>query len=186
MDKGGIGFEGDISETIGLYLSSVTKVNDSGIIPDDASSINSGKAKFKKLRLVNNSSEGIDKIHFGQNLNFELELEVNEEISDCILDLRLNTIDGIELVHSMNKYQNESPTRLTSGRKKIKCSVQNKLQPGRYSVTIGVHETNGVTIDYVESILDFTVLNVASGDDAGFVYDFKLGYVRFDSKWEIE
>ena len=77
-------------------------------------------------------------------------------------------------------------TRPSPGENKIKVSIQNSLQPGNYSLTIGVHETSGRTLDFVEEILNFRVLNIGEGDSAGFTYDFKLGYVRFNSKWKIE
>jgi len=86
----------------------------------------------------------------------------------------------------MNKYSNTEKQPLTSGLNKINCIIQNQLQPGNYSITIGIHESNGITLDFVENILDFSVMNIGEGENAGFTYNFKLGHVYFDSKWTIE
>jgi hypothetical protein len=60
------------------------------------------------------------------------------------------------------------------------------LQPGNYSITIGVHETNGLTMDFVENVLDFSVMQIGEGQEAGYTYDFQMAHVRFQSKWEVK
>lgn len=185
MERGRMTHQGSMNEMIETYLASHTKSAANGEIPDAASSVNTGIVKFKTVQLVDAQQNPIDRVNYGADLRFKMELESRAELTDVIVDLRILTRDGIELVHTMNKYSNPAKQPLNKGLNQINCSIQNQLQPGNYTITIGVHESNGMTLDFVETILDFAVLNIGEGDHAGFTYDFKLAYVHFPSKWQI-
>lgn len=186
MERGRMTQQGDMNEVIETYLSTTTKSSSDGSIPEDASSMNTGIAKYKRVQLHDSNRNSIDRVNYMSDLRFNMELDCKSELKDVIIDIRISTRDGVELVHAMNKYGNTEKQPLSSGRNKISCIIQNQLQPGNYSVTIGVHETNGITLDFVENILDFTVMNIGEGENSGFTYDFKLAHVHFNSKWKIE
>lgn len=186
MEKGRLKSRGEMGEIIEEYLASETKSTDSGEIPENASTINTGIAKFKKIQLLNANGEPISKVSYQSPIRIDLILESKQAYSDVIIDIRINTRDGIEIVHVMNKYGNDNKSPLKEGICDISCVIKNQLQPGNYSITIGVHESNGLSLDYVENITEFKVLNIGEGDHSGFIYDFNLGYVHFDSKWEIK
>ena len=103
-----------------------------------------------------------------------------------MIDIRISTLDGIELVHAMNKYTSAEKSAFKKGKNNMHCILENHLQPGKYSFTIGIHKTDGTTLEYVENILDFNVLNITDNEKEGFLYDYKLGHVRFESQWKIE
>lgn len=186
MEHGQIIQIGSMNEVIETYLSRTTKTSLSGEIPANASSINTGLVKFTNILLQNSHGEAVQNINYQSNLNFILQLKAETELKDVILDLRINTRDGVELVHTMNKYSNPAKQSIHAGLNEITCQIENHLQPGNYTVSIGIHETNGLSLDFVENILNFTVLNVGEGDQAGFIYDFKLGHVFFNSTWKIK
>lgn len=186
MDKGRMINQGGMSDMIEAYLSSTTKSSSKGDIPIDASSINTGLMKYTNIKLVNGLGESIDKVNYLADINVDLIL--NSEIlkEDVILDIRINSRDGIELVHCMNKYNPDVKHVIVKGDNKINCKIKNQLQPGSYTLTIGVHDKTGLTLDFVEDIIDFKILNIGEGEKAGFTYDFKLGYVHFNSKWSVK
>ncbi len=186
MDKGRMTHKGNMNEIIETYLSTTTKSSEDGYIPQDASSMNTGVAKYKRIQLTDATATAVSRINYMADMRFTMELQCNTSLKDVIIDLRINTRDGVELVHTMNKYSNPDKQPLSAGVNKVSCMIQNQLQPGNYSVTIGVHESNGVTLDFVENILDFTVMNIGEGENSGFTYDFKLALVHFNSKWQIE
>ncbi|MEO9530976.1 MAG: ABC transporter ATP-binding protein [Crocinitomicaceae bacterium] len=186
MEKGLLKSKGNMGDIIEEYLASETKSTDTGVIPEHASSMNTGIVKFKKIQLLNSENKSIDKVSYLSPLKIELSLYSKKSFLDVFLDIRINTRDGIEIVHVMNKYQNPDKSPLNTGPCSATCIIKNQLQPGNYSITIGVHESNGLTLDYVENIVDFTVMNIGEGQHSGFIYDFNMGYVHFDSKWEIK
>jgi lipopolysaccharide transport system ATP-binding protein len=186
MEHGQIIQIGTMNDVIETYLSRTTKTAISGEIPSSASRINTGVVKFTSILLQNAHGETVQHVNYHSKLNFVMQLESAVELKDVMLDLRIHTRDGVELVHTMNKYSNPDKQSIHSGVNEITCQIDNQLQPGNYTVSIGAHETNGLTLEFVENILDFTVLNVGENEDAGFVYDFKLGHVFFNSNWKIK
>jgi lipopolysaccharide transport system ATP-binding protein len=186
MEHGQIIQIGPMNDVIETYLSRTTKMSISGEIPANASSINTGLVKFTSILLQNSHSVAVQNVNYQSSLNFTMQLRSEVELKDVILDLRINTRDGVELVHTMNKYTHPEKQSISIGLNEITCQIKNQLQPGNYAVSIGVHETNGMSLDFVENILDFTVLNVGEGENAGFIYDFKLGHVFFNSTWKIK
>lgn len=186
MERGRMTHKGEMNTIIETYLATTTKSSDSGEIPANASTINTGIAKYKRIQFVDSKGTTIERINYRADMRFEMELDCANPLKDVIIDLRISTRDGIELVHTMNKYASADKQPLAQGLNKIHCTIQNQLQPGNYTVSIGVHETNGLTLDFVENIFDFSVMNIGLGDDAGYTYDFKLGYIHFNSTWKIE
>lgn len=186
MEHGQIIQIGPMNDVIETYLSRTTKMSISGEIPANASSINTGLVKFTSILLQNSHSVAVQNVNYQSSLNFAMQLRSEVELKNVILDLRINTRDGVELVHTMNKYAQPEKQSIGVGLNEVSCHIDNQLQPGNYTVSIGIHETNGLSLDFVENILDFTVLNVGEGDNAGFIYDFKLGHVFFNSTWKIK
>ena len=186
MEHGQIIQIGPMNDVIETYLSRTTKMSISGEIPANASSINTGLVKFTSILLQNSHSVAVQNVNYQSSLNFAMQLRSEVELKNVILDLRINTREGVELVHTMNKYAQPEKQSIGVGLNEVSCHIDNQLQPGNYTVSIGIHETNGLSLDFVENILDFTVLNVGEGDNAGFIYDFKLGHVFFNSTWKIK
>jgi lipopolysaccharide transport system ATP-binding protein len=186
IENGRIAYNGIMSETIDHYLSTANKTSHSGEIPENASSINTGIIKFKNFKLLGKDGNAVDTINYLSPMLLYFEIDSKDYIHDSLIDVRINTLDGIELVHAMNKYALSESQSLQKGINIVHCKLTNQLQPGRYSLTIGIHKTNGVTLEYVENIFDFNVLNIAAGSNADFIYNFKMGLIRFESEWKIE
>lgn len=186
MERGKIVQQGDMSEVIETYLASTTKTSSEGLIPEEASSINSGLVKYRKIQLLNVANESVDRVNYLSDIRLNMTLECMQDLNDVLLDVRIRSRDGIELVHTMNKYESNAKQPLSKGTHLVQCQINNQLQPGNYSITIGVHQTNGITLEFVENVFDFSVMQIGEGDNAGYTFDFKLGYVRFESKWKID
>lgn len=186
MEKGQITQQGKMNAVIESYLASTTKSDVDGTIPEDASMMNTGIVKYKKIQLLNANGDTIDRVNYMADINLEMQLSSKQTINDVILDVRITTRDGIEIVHTMNKYDSTEKQALKEGLNQINCKIKNQLQPGNYSITIGVHETNGLTMDFVENVLDFSVMQIGEGQEAGYTYDFQMALVRFQSKWEVK
>lgn len=186
MEKGKVAYDGSISKTIEKYLSTAIKVSPTGIIPENSSSINTGIVKFKKFMILDKNEMITEDVNYQAPMNLYLEIDSNEQLTDLLIDIRISTLDGISLAHAMNRYTTVENGTLGKGINIIHCKLQNHLQPGKYSFTIGIHKSNGSTLDYVEDILDFHVLSVAEEGKNDYTYNFSLGLVRFESEWKIQ
>lgn len=186
MEKGKLAYDGSMSKTIEKYLSSNVKVSQTGIIPENSSSINTGIVKFKKFMHLDKNGVITEDVNYQAPMNLFLEIDSNEHLTDLLIDIRISTLDGISLAHAMNRYTTVENGTLGKGTNTVHCKLQNHLQPGKYSFTIGIHQSNGCTLDYVEDILDFHVLSVAEEGKNDYTYNFNLGLVRFESEWNIQ
>lgn len=184
LNKGELVYNSSITKTIENYLSTAIKADNEGVIPNNSSTINTGDLRFKRFLLTNDNGVATDAINYLSIINLFFEIESLIDVEDCLIDVRINTIDGIEITHSTNKYNTSNKIYLVKGINKLKCKIKNSLQPGKYTFTIGIHLPNGATLDYVENILDFNILNISNTDSGDFIYNFKMGIVRFESEWE--
>jgi hypothetical protein len=81
--------------------------------------------------------------------------------------------------------KSEDFVNIKRGMVEIALKLENKLQPGKYFMTLGAHLSDGLTLEYLENILELNVLNVGINNQNGLIYDFKLGYYRANCKWQI-
>jgi lipopolysaccharide transport system ATP-binding protein len=187
IEKGKLIHDGDMGKAVEIYLSSANKTLISGVIPANSSSINNGTVKFTKFMLLDKAGDMAESVGYFSPIRLYFELESTVDLSESLIDIRIKTMDGIMAVHAMNSYSNQEKGTLKKGLNIIHCKLQNQLQPGKYSFTIGVHKTDGTTIEYVEDILDFHILNIAEEGNTDFIYsNYKLGLVRFESEWQIQ
>ena len=85
----------------------------------------------------------------------------------------------------MNVYDNDF-INIKRGKVETSIEIENKLQPGKYFLTFGVHLSDGATLDFVEQVVEINVLNVGKDNQKGLMYDFKLGYYRPNTTWQIK
>jgi hypothetical protein len=112
--------------------------------------------------------------------------EVFDRIADALVEVGISTLDGTRIVSAFTIDGNRPPLLLPPGRHRLQVDIETVLLPRIYTVDAGIHHSlDGQTIDMVERVLDFTVLNVAEqGADAHFPA-ISRGFVRPDSKWSF-
>ncbi|MEO6902170.1 MAG: ABC transporter ATP-binding protein [Bacteroidia bacterium] len=187
LEKGGVVCEGKMNEVIERYIANVIKASQEGNIPENASVCNTGIAKFKRINLKDTKGSLISDIPYLSPIVLEMELLSTMNLPEnTLLDVRISTLDGIELVHTMNKYNPLDQSQINKGSNIIRCEIENYLQPGKYSLSIGIHQNEGATIEFVQNIMDINVLNITSDDKKDYLFDFRLAYVRFNSKWSVK
>jgi hypothetical protein len=66
----------------------------------------------------------------------------------------------------------------------VALDVELVLLPGHYTLDLGLHHAAGSwTMDFVEHILDFEVLNISESGDDSFPVSVVRGYVRPPGRW---
>lgn len=184
MQKGTISFDGNITEGISHYLSSLNTGANTGIILKEHRTINTGLVFFKTVQLTNEEFVNGNSIYFNNPLKIECSIEFLKNIDNVLFDARFISADGIEILHTMNIYDGNF-INIKTGMVKVNIEIENKLQPGKYFINIGAHLSDGNTLDYLEHILEINVLNVGKDNQKGLMYDFKLGYYRPNTIWQI-
>ena len=184
MKNGQIYFDGNVSSGIEKYLEALNPSLNNGVIENHHRTINTNKVFIKNIKLCNEEFVKGNSIFFNNQLHICFEIDFNENFNDIIFDARISTNDGIELLHTFSLY-NGNLISAQKGIKKVDLTIENKLQPGKYYISLGVHTSDGATLDYLENVLEINVLNVTKNNDKGLVYEFKLGYARLNADWKI-
>ncbi len=185
MQHGGVKFDGSIADSISNYLSGLNTGLNNGIIQATHRTINTGKVFFKKVQVKNPEFENGNSIYFGNPISISCEVDFLTDLDNVIFDARIISADGIELLHSMTLYDGNYSS-IKKGASTVSIDIENKLQPGKFFVNLGVHLSDGLTLEYLEHILELNILNVGKDNQQGLVYDFKLGYYRLNAKWQIK
>jgi lipopolysaccharide transport system ATP-binding protein len=185
LKKGKIEKTGSINQVIVQYLNVAKVIEQDGNIPPGLSLYNTGIVWFKKIKL-NSISITENIVYYLSNILIEIVIFCEKEINNVMLDMRISDEEKKQIVHLSNIYDVENSVHtLTKGLNKIKVTIENLLQPGSYSLSIGAHQQHaGTSLDYIEDIINFEVLTLAEDEKNGFKFHTKLGLVRFNSTWE--
>lgn len=184
LHNGVLAGEGSINNIIHTYLNHNNKVDSDGMIPEGSSTYYTGTARYEKLKIINHSGDHLS-VFYRSPIKLYAEVESVKEIKNVILDIRISNLHGLQVVHCSNIYSDDANLTLKRGLNKIEIEIDNLLQPGSYSITPGIHMKDGSSLDYVENILDFEVLKITEGDEAGYVYNWDMGVIRLNSSWKI-
>ena len=177
-------FDGSVVDGITKYLEALNPSSNTGSIEKHHRTINTGKAFIRTVLLENEEFKNGNSIYFNNEIRITCAVEFLLDIPNVLFDARIISADGIEFMHSMNVYNSDFAS-VKKGMVSIHLDMENRLQPGKYFITLGVHLSDGLTLDYLESILEINVLSVAKNNQKGLIYDFKLGYVRPNATWKI-
>jgi lipopolysaccharide transport system ATP-binding protein len=184
MQRGTITYQGSMNDTVQKYMVGMRDLSNQNAELSTFRTIKSNTVKITQV-LLQNLNQGSNNIYFNENISVQIQLEANENIPKALLDCKIVSIDGIEVVHAMNEYNGEMHA-IQTGKATLNFEIENTLQPGNYFLTIGIHRADGFTLEYLENCIPIEVLSISKDDSKGHVYDFKLGYVRAKSTWQLK
>ena len=186
LKNGQIDLIGDVDESIDKYLSRQMKIEQEGIVPDDAGVINTGEVKIKKINLLDDDGKLLHEAYYHSPLHFRVAVQVFQPVSDARMSIRFSTTDGIVVSDSGTFYNNEQSIELKVGDHEVDIEVANHLQPGHYYMSIGVGHISGQSIHYLENIMEFRVSRIAKEKKKDYKNDQIWGYIHSESKWSLK
>lgn len=181
LEKGRISFEGNIDETVSRYFEVKQTQGEKGIITNQHERYNTGEAKLTHVQVVNELGEPIDEVFYGEPINYKLKVNVYQRIRQAYLDIKIVSSDNIIITHSINIDYEKEPYDLKEGEHEFLVQLENSLHPGLYNSTVGVHFSTGDTIDYLENVFDFQVLDV--GKEKDYNLTVVHGFIKLNSVW---
>lgn len=181
LNRGTIDYIGGVGEAIERYLKKETDIEIDEIVPEGVSTYNSGEGKITKVRMLNSQQSKTNELQYLEPFSIQLELEMDKSIDYPIVDVRFYR-EGVELGHCANTYNNEVLS-LAAGANAIEVEIQNRLQPGFYSLALGIHKSDGYTIDYLENVFELNVLPFSNLSPEQYPFKLNIGMVKLDSTW---
>jgi len=186
LQNGKIIYSGNTSDAINNYLSTYRKVSlNNGLIPQNHSTHYTGEAKFFRFLMLDENQKPTNMINLYEPIRLSVEIDASTKISNGMIDIKIVSKDGVEVVHSMNHYDNYE-FNIGSGRYTLDIIIENLLQPGIYAFTLGVHHSTGHTIDYVESIHEFEIQMASNKSQPSLRRELLHGYVQAPAKWNLQ
>lgn len=184
LEGGRLTHQGSVDKVVDVYLTAGTDMAKTGIIPDDAPRLyGTGEAKFRAVQLTDLEGRIISQLYLGQPFRVVLTFDVLSEINEGVIEVDIATLDGAPVTFTSNIDEGGSPVRLTPGRHTITLELDVVLMPRQYTFVVAIGHLDGTTIDWIERVLDFTVLRVAQSGDDSYRWTSVRGYVRPRARW---
>ena len=101
------------------------------------------------------------------------------------MEVGIIATDGTHVTNSSNIDAGGFPLNLSPGHHTVTLELQTVLLPRQYTFLIGLHHSDGLTIEWIERVLNFTVLRVAETGGDSYRWPSVRGYVRPTARWEV-
>jgi hypothetical protein len=176
--------DGAVEGVVTQYLAEAVKASESGDIAAEATRIGSGEARLVRVELHDREGRPLEHAFLGQPVTVVLTAQVSRRISDAVFEVGISTVDGVRVTTSFSTDGNRPPYELEPGLVTVALDAELVLLPGHYTLDLGLHHAAGSrTMDFVEHILDFEVLNISESGDDSFPVPVVRGYVRPPGRW---
>jgi lipopolysaccharide transport system ATP-binding protein len=185
LEGGRVATEGNVDEVVNSYLLPETDMVQTGIIPDDVERITTGEAKLRSVELANTSGRSVSQLYYRQPFRVTVMFDVLRDIQDVFIEVNLGTPDGVDVVFATTLAAGKPAMDLMTGRYEVHADFDIVLLPGRYSIGVGIHHPDGMTVDFVRRVFDFLVLKVAQNGNDHFPWSTVRGYVGGLARWQI-
>jgi len=169
LKNGSIVSKGETSKIIADYKTESEHTSFSGVNLSPQSTVKTEAGRTKSVRILNTDQNATGEIAFEETIGIEIAFELFNAISNLNIDLRLLSSDGIVLAHLSTMYL-ETPYKGKSGLNTVLFEIKNELQPGVYTVEVGLHYPNYSTIDYVQQAIAFRVNNINEKTNRTYLY----------------
>ncbi|MEP7198395.1 MAG: ABC transporter ATP-binding protein [Chloroflexota bacterium] len=185
LDGGCIVGEGNVHEVVAAYLKRSNTQTARGIIADDAPrEYSTGEVKIRAGRLCDAAGRDMDQLYLGQPFRVDVTFEVLKDVRDALVEVSIFTLDGTHVTQTMSTDGGQPPLPFARGMHTVGVDIDIVLLPRQYTLLLGLHHSDGLTIDWIERALDFTVLNAA--ENGGDRYRWATrGFVRPAAEWHL-
>ena len=185
FESGRVRMNGDPEEVIAHYLSALIpeQVDGVSIIPEEVDRSGTGEAKLRSVVMKDMEGHPITEVLYGQPFQVTATVEVFETLRDISFELGLLTMEEqqVAIMHSTD--DERPPVSLSPGMRQVTVHVPVTLLPHEFILNVGIHRTDGRTVDHVHRAHRFTALNVPESGTDHYPWSIVRGYVRPDTTW---
>lgn len=189
VDGGRIAAEGPTQTVVAKYLQKVDAKQAGGFVTIPAETTRAGigdEARFVTLELLDSSGQRTDQLKMREPFSVRLELDAATAVSDALIEVGISTPDGVRISTSTSSDLTQQPVTLPNGRTSLLVRMDPQLLPGDFIVDLGVHHlSNGFTIDFLESVLNFSVGRTPHEEGDRCDMNPVRGAVRPRAEWTI-
>jgi lipopolysaccharide transport system ATP-binding protein len=179
--------QGDVEQITSEYLTEAAKADVAGEISPTATRVGSGDARFRQVSLSDDLGVPQQQVLLGQPLTVSAMVEATTTIADAVFEVGISLLDGTRVCSSFSVDESQPPQFLEPGTHGVRLDIDVVLLPGHYTLDLGLHHTGvGMTVDFVQRVLDFEVLNVAREGADSYPFAPVRGFVRPTGTWSVD
>lgn len=183
LEQGRVGVWGTVDQAVDAYMRAGGSGLFNGSIPSDLPrDYSTGAAALRSVGLLNEAGASVNAVVTGTPLRILVRFDVFEPLSGAMIELGITNSDGLQITQSFSAPPKSVGTEFEPGSYQIELSITDTIFPGRYSLLSGIHKTDGTTIDFVERVLDFEVINSEAGDPSHYPWTVR-GFIQPAQKW---
>lgn len=187
IGNGHIAGEGPTASVVSAYMreSGLRQTGGEAVVGPDAHRVGTGGARLRAAALVNEAGEPVSQLAIGERFGIRMHFDVLEPFDDAVVELGISASDGIRVLTVHNVDRDGTPFALDPGTYEIVAWLGLPFLPGEFQIDIGMHRLGGLTLDLIESVLAFSVLNTTFDDAYHYPWAVVRGSVRPESRWSI-
>lgn len=183
IDGGRLVQDSDANSAVAAYLRTDDVPRGESIVRAGESLLGTGEARLRSAAVLDSAGKVADQLHFTELFRVKMLVETTVTIPETVVEVGISTLEGQRIATMMNTDRGGHVFELAPGLQEIVLEVDVTLLPRDYVLDIGVHHYSGATVDMVEKVTRFTVLNIAGeGGDHYRPYEVR-GYVRPNTRW---
>jgi lipopolysaccharide transport system ATP-binding protein len=193
FERGKLKLAGAVDEVVSTYLTRGSKIKGDGYIPVSvARTTGTGEAILRMVRLTDCGGNPISQVFFGQRFRVAVIYETRKTVRDAVIELGISTSRGQRIATATSLDEDRPVLTLEEGFWEIIVEFDVNLLPGEYAIDVFAHHwlQSKVTIDWVESALTFSALDVPLNGSDGYrcfqsEYDTTnvRGFIRPLTRW---
>jgi lipopolysaccharide transport system ATP-binding protein len=172
-------FEGETLDTLEKYMEKDNQIAEDGKINREIEK--DYKAIITHVSITDSKGQINQEVFYDDEIVINLTIESMIE-DKVLLDFTFNTKEGVSVVYAVNSFD-KTELMLKRGTNDFQVRLKNNFLPGKYYLNSGVHDVKGSTIDYLENLTSFTVLNVAKQSEDSYPFNWVNAYTKTNGLW---
>lgn len=172
LENGRMICDGTMDDVVDKYISIGNKVLDGKIEKDYPRLHYEFKSSFNEITLKDSTGLQADLFYFRDTIQVEVAFSVFEKVKNAVIFIMITSLDSTLIVYQDSITSFLDGIDLEAGDFKIKTMIDSKLLPGNYSVSLSLGIVEGLTLEWVERVYDFTIEKSAKQNKD---YDYKWG-----------
>jgi lipopolysaccharide transport system ATP-binding protein len=183
LEGGRLVQDSDPDSVVAAYLRTEDIPRGETIVREGDSVMGTGEARLRSATVLDSAGNVADQLHFTESFRVKMLVDSTATIPETVVEVGITNLEGLRVATMMNTDRGGHVFEVSPGLQEIVVEVDLTLLPRDYVLDIGLHHYSGATIDLVEKVTRFTVLNIAGeGGDHYRPYEVR-GFVRPNTRW---
>jgi lipopolysaccharide transport system ATP-binding protein len=175
--------DGDTDAVVAAYLRTDETPIGLSQVGDSASLMGTGEARLRLVEIAERDGTATGRLHFGEPFRVKMLFEAAQRIPEAVVEVGISTTDGQRVATMTNTDREGQVFTLEPGLQEVSVEVEVTMLPREYVLDISIHHYSGTTIDLVESVTRFSVLNIALDSGDHYRPHEVRGFVRPTTRW---